>query len=373
MTARSVSLIVIATVTACAGAAFAQQKLGDFVTDAGYDWIIGRWVAAADEGKVEVEYKWGLDKSIVLAGLKMGDYQHRGIIMLIRAGGGRRNCGRQQGRLLEGRLDRGRRRSGLPARAYGGGRPGAEGGCRPRQSGQRHHHHCDVWRRWQRQPQHGILGKLTYKRQPAGEAIAAASTEQGGRSGDYQKLGDLVSEGGYEWMIGKWLATDDDQKYSVEYKWMLDKNAVATEVKMADFAYQGMIMYLPAREEIIQAGRRQLRRRLERHLGSGRRRRHAQDRVHWVRRHDEKDGACPREGRRRHVPGEGVRRVERLPVLRTPPDADIQTPEGLGREQVTQTRIFDGSLETLGLEAAILFPVPHHAGFRVTDVARGRS
>ena len=55
-------------------------------------------------------------------------------------------------------------------------------------------------------------------------------------------------------MIGKWLATDNDQKYSVEYKWMLDKNAVATEVKMADFAYQGMIMYLPAREEIIQQG-----------------------------------------------------------------------------------------------------------------------
>ena len=190
MIARSVSLIVIATVTACAGAAFAQQRLGDFVTDAGYEWIIGRWVASADEGKVEVEYKWGLDKSIVLAGLKMGDYQHRGIIML----------NPDQGEVVEVAADsRGGFWKGAWTEENGDlvcrlDHTAADGQVQKADvvyakvdndtitiamygvdgSGSRN---TESW------------GKLTYKRQPAGEAIAAASTEQGGRSGRLSEAG----------------------------------------------------------------------------------------------------------------------------------------------------------------------------------------
>jgi hypothetical protein len=96
--------------------------------------------------------------------------------------------------------------------------------------------------------------KLTYKRQPAVTATGAESTERSGRTTEYQKLGDLVSEGGYEWLAGKWLAADDDQKYQLEHSWTLDKHAMLMDVKIGDFAYHGMVIFLPARQEIIQVG-----------------------------------------------------------------------------------------------------------------------
>ncbi len=71
-----------------------------------------------------------------------------------------------------------------------------------------------------------------------------------------EKLGDFISEYGYEWMIGKWLATSEDggTTYDLEYKWGLDKHIVITDVKIGDFKYHGMIMFVPSREEITQIG-----------------------------------------------------------------------------------------------------------------------
>jgi uncharacterized protein (TIGR03067 family) len=70
-----------------------------------------------------------------------------------------------------------------------------------------------------------------------------------------EKLGDLVAENGYDWMIGKWAATDDNgRKVELEYKWILDKYAMCVNVNIGDFKYHGLIMLVPSREEIIQFG-----------------------------------------------------------------------------------------------------------------------
>lgn len=254
MSARNVSLVVIASLIVCAGAAFAQPKLGDLVTEEGYDWIIGRWVAAGDGGKVEMEYQWGLDKNVVLAGLKMGEYRNRGIILMApdreeivetaadNMGGIWRGAWTEENGDLVQRVEyttaAGEVHKGdvvhtkvdndtITIAMYA-----TESGSRSSEP----------------------MNKLTYKRQPVAAAADAVSAEPGGRATDYQKLGDLVAEGGYEWLAGKWLAGDDDGQYELEHKWALDKHAILMDLKIGDFAYHGMVMYLPARQEIIQVG-----------------------------------------------------------------------------------------------------------------------
>jgi uncharacterized protein (TIGR03067 family) len=74
-------------------------------------------------------------------------------------------------------------------------------------------------------------------------------------AGAQVKLGDVVAEYGYEWMIGKWSASrDDGRKVELEYKWILDKCVMCVDVKMGDFKYHGLIMGVPSREEIVQIG-----------------------------------------------------------------------------------------------------------------------
>ena len=70
-----------------------------------------------------------------------------------------------------------------------------------------------------------------------------------------EKLGDLVSENGYEWIIGKWAATKDNgDKIEVEYKWGLDKCIILMDLKDKDFKYHGMIIFHPSSEEVIHIG-----------------------------------------------------------------------------------------------------------------------
>ena len=74
-------------------------------------------------------------------------------------------------------------------------------------------------------------------------------------AGAQDKLGDLVAEYGYDWMIGNWAATGDDGgQIELEYKWILDKCAMCINLKMGDFKYHGMIMFVSSSEEIIQLG-----------------------------------------------------------------------------------------------------------------------
>jgi uncharacterized protein (TIGR03067 family) len=70
-----------------------------------------------------------------------------------------------------------------------------------------------------------------------------------------EKLGDLVAEYGYDWMIGKWVADDyNGRNVELEYKWILDKCAMCVNVEINDFKYHGLIMLVPSREEIVQIG-----------------------------------------------------------------------------------------------------------------------
>ena len=75
----SLGLLLVSTVPAGA-----QASLGDLLTEYGYEWVVGKWVATTDEGlKVELEYKWGLDRHVVLVDFKMGDYKYHGMIMFV--------------------------------------------------------------------------------------------------------------------------------------------------------------------------------------------------------------------------------------------------------------------------------------------------
>ncbi|MFC1603474.1 hypothetical protein ACFL5F_00465 [Planctomycetota bacterium] len=59
----------------------AQEKLGDFVAEGGFDWLIGNWEASSDQGdKIELIYKWELDKHLVTMQLKWPDNEYRAMI-----------------------------------------------------------------------------------------------------------------------------------------------------------------------------------------------------------------------------------------------------------------------------------------------------
>jgi len=84
MSMRNISLVIAVLFAVSAGPAVAQDKLGDFVAQYGYDWMIGNWAATSDDGQqVELEYKWILDKYAMSVNLKMGDFKYQGMIMLV--------------------------------------------------------------------------------------------------------------------------------------------------------------------------------------------------------------------------------------------------------------------------------------------------
>jgi hypothetical protein len=70
-----------------------------------------------------------------------------------------------------------------------------------------------------------------------------------------EKLGDLVTEGGFDWMIGSWTATTDQgDKISLAWTWELDKHVLNMHLKWPNYEYRGMIYYVPAEDKIVQVG-----------------------------------------------------------------------------------------------------------------------
>ena len=70
-----------------------------------------------------------------------------------------------------------------------------------------------------------------------------------------EKLGDLVTEGGFDWMIGAWTATTDQgDRIDVVWKWDLDKHMLSVSLKWPNYEYRGMIFYVPAEDKITQVG-----------------------------------------------------------------------------------------------------------------------
>ena len=84
MSMKSIFLVIAVLLAVTAVPAGAQDKLGDFVAEYGYDWMIGNWAATGDDGgQVELEYKWILDKCAMCINLNMGDFKYHGMIMLV--------------------------------------------------------------------------------------------------------------------------------------------------------------------------------------------------------------------------------------------------------------------------------------------------
>jgi len=70
-----------------------------------------------------------------------------------------------------------------------------------------------------------------------------------------EKLGDLVQETGFNWMIGRWTATTDDgQEIEMLYRWGLDRYLATYDFKMGEYAYRGMIFYVPTEQKVVEVG-----------------------------------------------------------------------------------------------------------------------
>ena len=70
-----------------------------------------------------------------------------------------------------------------------------------------------------------------------------------------QKLADLVAEGGFDWMIGRWEhETDAGDKLQIIYKWELNRHMISIHFKMGGYEHRGMIFYKPIENEVVQIG-----------------------------------------------------------------------------------------------------------------------
>jgi hypothetical protein len=86
----------------------------------------------------------------------------------------------------------------------------------------------------------------------AGAAIVVILTVG---AGGQQSLGELVTMGGFEWLIGDWKATTDQGgEIHSFYKWGLNKNVITMGFKMGEFEGRGMIYYDPAEFKVVQIG-----------------------------------------------------------------------------------------------------------------------
>jgi hypothetical protein len=256
MSLRSAFKIVVIVLAALAASGVAQETLGDLVASGGYDWILGRWVATTDEGqKVEFTFDWALDKHAVLNGLRMGDFQYEGIIRLSSTG--------------EEAVDQGvDSRGGLWKGAWS---PEGDGLVR------RVEHMSPDGQTRKGDIVFGKVdndtvtiaiyavdnsdsrsaepwNKMTYKRQPGQAVPVSAAAETADRATDYQKLGDIVAEGGYGWMTGKWSAAVDGQTCELEFKPILGMHAALADVKLGDLRYLSMITYVASRQEVVDFG-----------------------------------------------------------------------------------------------------------------------
>ncbi len=74
-------------------------------------------------------------------------------------------------------------------------------------------------------------------------------------AGGQQELGDLVTMGGFEWLIGDWKATTDrGGEIRSFYKWQLNRNLITIGFKMGEFEGRGMIYYDPSEGRVVQIG-----------------------------------------------------------------------------------------------------------------------
>ncbi len=71
-----------------------------------------------------------------------------------------------------------------------------------------------------------------------------------------QPLGDLISEGGFDWMAGTWVTTSSrGVTVEVTYKWAIENHVISVEYKASnDFTYRGLIFYRASEGKIVHIG-----------------------------------------------------------------------------------------------------------------------
>ena len=71
-----------------------------------------------------------------------------------------------------------------------------------------------------------------------------------------QPLGTLISEGGFDWMAGTWIATTDQgDTVEVTYKWAVERHVIAVHYKSSSgFDYHGLIFYRATEGKIVHVG-----------------------------------------------------------------------------------------------------------------------
>jgi hypothetical protein len=68
-------------------------------------------------------------------------------------------------------------------------------------------------------------------------------------------LGEMVREGGNEWLIDTWKATTDDgDTVTLSYKWELNKHMISVTVKTSEFESKGIIITGDSDTEVRQVG-----------------------------------------------------------------------------------------------------------------------
>ena len=74
--------MIVAMVLPAAGVQAQEEqptKLGDVISEYGFNWLIGKWEASTDEGqKIMIQYKWGLDNNLVLVNFRWVNTPCRG-------------------------------------------------------------------------------------------------------------------------------------------------------------------------------------------------------------------------------------------------------------------------------------------------------
>ncbi len=235
----------------------AQDSLGDLVAQGGYDWLIGRWLATTEDGqKITCEQKWVLDRHAMVARIQVGDMEYRGMIAFIpyreevveigadNQGGTWEGAWRDEYGSAVLRTEQTRPDGEVQTMEIVYGRVDAETMkvtmYRIDSSGYRG---SQPW------------ATLTYKRQKAEDSAAKAANQSSGWS-ERMTLGDLLSQHGYDSMIGRWRGHNDQANadIDVQYKWALNKHVVLVEAKSDRFEYSGLIALAPSGEEVVQFG-----------------------------------------------------------------------------------------------------------------------
>ena len=247
--------ILLSLLTFCCASAPAAQKLGDLVSEVGKGWVIGHWTATTDQGgKIHLDFDWALDRHAILTDIRMGDYQHRGVIALVPGtedlldagadnhGGTTKGTWYEEEAGLVNRVERTDPEGEVQTMDFIYNRAGADAMTVALYG-------VDA----QGRRSEDSLSKLTYRR-TEGAGIRDAAVQSSPRTTDHASLGDLMSENGYEWLLGKWKANRDGRVYELEYEPILDRHAVATDVRIGDFHYRGLVVYAPHSFEVRQAG-----------------------------------------------------------------------------------------------------------------------